>query len=87
MRIEHIVHLEHDDADVLFNLMELHGEDEVMDELMEYHFPGEHPEYYDMLSACPHDHTYEKEIADGQYIMYFNYRLGYIGLDYIQFSN
>jgi len=73
--IERIIFLEHcDDANIALGM----SPDAAIDYLKDWHQPGEH-ELANDPAAGTDDDTYER---DG-YILSWNDRLGYIGLEYI----
>lgn len=76
-RYEKVMFAQGQDADHALDILMQDGEDAALEYLKQWHYPGEH-DASDELGHGTLDDTYEK---DG-YIMNWNSRIGYIGLQY-----
>ncbi len=72
---EDVVFLQGDESIEALDILQNEGEDEALEYLKQWHFPGEHPKI-EGRGIGSSDKTYEK---DG-YIMFYNTPLEYIGL-------
>ena len=83
--IENIIFLQSNDEvnEEAFRLLNEEGETAVVEYLKQWHYPGEHGTT-DFPAAGSSDDTFRT--ADG-YILTFNRRLGYIGLEYQEETN
>ncbi len=76
---ERVVFMQGEDAEEALSILEEQGRDAAIDYLAEWHNCGSHEEE-DAPAAGEDDYTYETE--DG-YLLSYNLRLGYIGLEHI----
>ena len=76
--IERIVFMQGDGADEALSRLDEEGIDGALEYLKSWHYPGEH-ETSEETSAGTSDHTHE---TDDGYILTWNNRIGYIGLEY-----
>lgn len=74
---ENVVFAQGDDAAEPLRILETQGEQAALEYLTQWHNPGEHETRND-VGAGESDRSYRQ----GQYIMTYNERLGYIGLVY-----
>jgi hypothetical protein len=73
-----IVFMQGDDADEVLAILDDQGEEAAVEHLAQWHFPGEH-ETANEPAAGTDDDTFE---TDDGFILSWNTRLGYIGLEY-----
>jgi hypothetical protein len=76
-KYENVVFLQGDDANEPLRILNDEGEDAALEYLKQWHYPGEH-QGVAKLGAGTADNVYEK---DG-YILTWNDKVGYIGLEY-----
>lgn len=76
-RYENVVFLQGDEAEEPLKILNDEGEDAALEYLKQWHYPGEHMGT-NKLGAGTDDRTYKKD----NYIMDWNSRIGYIGLQY-----
>jgi hypothetical protein len=74
---EQVVFMQDENADEAFEILNNEGEAAALEFLQQWHYPGEHETRAETASGT-FDPTYEK---DG-YIMVWNPRMNYIGLEY-----
>ena len=77
-RYERIIFMQESEAEEALDILDEEGEDAAIEFLAQWHNPGEH-ETSDEESAGDDDDVYEDD--DG-YILSWNSRIGYIGLEY-----
>lgn len=77
-RYENVVFAQSDDADEPLEILSEKGEEEAIEYLAQWHYPGEH-ETNDELQAGSSDTVFE---SDDGYILTYNNGLGYIGLEF-----
>lgn len=81
-RFENVVFLQGEEADEPLKILDEKGEDDAIEYLKQWHNTGEH-ETNSKVGAGASDYTYSK---DG-YLLIWNTRLGYIGLEYDTYYN
>jgi hypothetical protein len=81
MQVEQIIFMqgESEELDIALDILKTEGPDMAILHLMQWHYPGEH-ETAEIPAAGTDDDTHKDEHG---YILTWNSRIGYIGLEYV----
>ena len=76
---EKVIFLQDSNAQTALSILENEGKEAVLEHLQQWHYPGEHE-----TDTQPSYGSSSQIYKSGNYIVYYNSSLDYIGLDYLK---